>query len=81
MTQLYEESAGLPQVSLDSIKSFTAKFGSYVVCRPESRQDEYYQPTLDNINYAASLYGCRLVELSTGVTVNTDWRGERHLTY
>ena len=48
MAAFYEESAGLPQESLDSIQSFTAKFGNYVVCRPESRQDQYYQPTLDN---------------------------------
>ena len=73
MELLYNESQGLPEVSIDSIKSFTAKFGSYVGSYPESRQDELYEPTVDNIRYAASLHGYQLVELKIGITLNTDW--------
>lgn len=71
----------LHEASIDSIKSFTGKFGYYVGIHPESRNDHYYDPTVDNLRYALSLYGYQLRELSASVTVNDEWAGQRYLFY
>ncbi|MBR6128656.1 MAG: redoxin domain-containing protein, partial [Bacteroidaceae bacterium] len=56
MCQMYNESVNLPQATLDSITNFTHKFGGYVGSHPESRQDKYFDPTLQNLRDAAALY-------------------------
>ena len=76
MELFYNESQGLTKVSIDSIQTFTTKFGSYVQSYPESRQDEYIDPTLNNIRYAASLHGYQLVEIKATITINDEWDGE-----
>ena len=76
MELLYNESQGIPDVTIDSIKSFTAKFGRYVGSNPESKQDELYVPIVDNIRYAASIHGYELVELKIGITINADREDE-----
>lgn len=81
MELLYNESQGLPQVSIDSIKSFTAKFDNYVGSNPESKQDELYVPTVDNIRYAASLHGYKLVDLTISITINDEWEGETFIEF
>ena len=81
MFQMYTESKSLPEASIDSIKNFTGKFGNYVGIHPESRNDHYYDPTVDNLRYALSLYGYQLRELSASVTVNDEWAGQRYLFY
>ena len=81
MELLYNESQGLPEVSIDSIKSFTAKFDNYVGSNPESKQDELYVPTVDNIRYAASLHGYNLAELTISITFNDEWEGETFIEF
>ena len=81
MFQMYTESKSLPEASIDSIKNFTGKFGYYVGIHPESHNDHYYDPIVDNLRYALSLYGYQLRELSASVTVNDEWAGQRYLYY
>ena len=49
MHSMFNESVNLPQATLDSITNFTHKFGGYVGSHPESRQDKYFDPTLQNL--------------------------------
>ena len=79
MHSMFNESVNLPQATLDSITTFTHKFGGYVGSHPESRQDKYFDPTLQNLRDAAALYGYTIKESSvtTGVTVNDEWDGEK----
>ena len=83
MHQMYNESVTLPQATLDSITHFTYKFGGYVGTHPESRQDQYFTPTLQNLRDAAALHGCTIKEttVTTGITVNDEWDGESYLTF
>ena len=73
MESFYSESQGLPQCTIDSIKTFTSKFSSYVGSYPESRQDELFEPTVDNIRNACALHGYKLVEVNVGITINDEW--------
>ena len=79
MHSMFNESVNLPQATLDSITTFTHKFGGYVGSHPESRQDKFFDPTLQNLRDAAALYGYTVKESSvtTGVTVNNEWDGEK----
>ena len=79
MHSMFNESVNLPQATLDSITTFTHKFGGYVGSHPESRQDKFFDPTLQNLRDAAALYGYTVKESSvnTGVTVNDEWDGEK----
>ena len=83
MYQMYTESVNLPQATLDSITNFTHKFGGYVGSHPDSRQDQYFAPTLQNLRNAAALYGYTIREstVTTGVTVNDEWAGEKYITF
>ena len=79
MHSMFNESVNLPQATLDSITNFTHKFGGYVGSHPESRQDKYFDPTLQNLRDAAALYGYTIKEttVTTGITVNDEWDGEK----
>jgi len=83
MYQMYTESVNLPQATLDSITNFTYKFGGYVGSHPDSRQDQYFAPTLQNLRNAAALYGYTIREttVTTGVTVNDEWAGDKYITF
>ena len=83
MHQMYLESIDLPDATLDSISHFTSKLGNYVALYPDSRQDEYFDPTLKNLRGALSPYGYTVVERSVtlGVTVNTEWDGETFIEF
>ena len=83
MGQMYYESVNLPQATLDSITNFTHKFGVYVGSHPESRQDQYFDPTLQNLRNAAALHGYTIKEttVTTGITVNDEWAGEIFIQY
>lgn len=78
MHSMFNESLNLPQATLDSITNFTHKFGGYVGSHPESRQDQYFDPTLQNLRDAAALYGYTIKEttVTTGITVNDEWDSE-----
>ncbi len=83
MYQMYTESVNLPQATLDSITNFTHKFGGYVGSHPDSRQDQYFAPTFQNLRNAAALYGYTIREttVTTGVTVNDEWAGEKYIAF
>ena len=83
MYQMYTESVNLPQATLDSITNFTHKFSGYVGSHPDSRQDQYFAPTLQNLRNAAALYGYTIREttVTTGVTVNDEWAGDKYITF
>ena len=73
MELFYNESRGLSEVTLDSLKTFTNKFGCYVANYPESRQDKLFEPTVSNIRNAAALHGCKLVEVNIGITFEDEF--------
>ena len=83
MYQMYTESVNLPQATLDSITNFTHKFSGYVGSHPNSRQNQYFAPTLQNLRNAAALYGYTIREttVTTGVTVNDEWAGDKYITF
>ena len=81
MEQMYVESKNLPETSIDSIKSFTSKFGNYIKANPASMNNEYYTPTVENISYACSVFGYQLNISKTGITINTEWDGETIINY
>ena len=83
MHQMYNESINLPQATLDSITTFTHKFGGYVGSHPESRQDQFFDPTLQNLRDAAALYGYSVKDatLNTSITVNDEWAGETFIFF
>ena len=83
MYQMYTESVNLPQATLDSITNFTHKFSGYVGSHPDSRQDQYFAPTFQNLRNAAALYGYTIREttVTTGVTVNDEWDGEKYIAF
>ena len=80
---MFNESVNLPQATLDSITNFTHKFGGYVGSHPESRQDKYFDPTLQNLRDAAALYGYTIKEttFTAGITVNDEWDGETYIYF
>ena len=71
MESFHKESKSLPNCQMDSIKSFTAKFCSYVKANSEARQDDLYKPTVKNISFAAFHYGYYFTETKTGFSINT----------
>ncbi len=73
MFQFYEESIELPDATVDSIKSFNTKFSGYVIQHPDSRQDEYFEPTVANVRHAADLNGLNLSDLRIAIVINTTW--------
>ena len=75
MEKMFVESKSLPETSIDSIKSFTSKFGCYIKANPASKSDDYYKPTVDIISYACSVFGYQLKVLNIGITINSEWVG------
>ena len=75
MEKMFVESKSLPETSIDSIRSFTSKFGSYIKANPASKNNEYYNPTIENISYACSVFGYQLKVLNLGITINSEWVG------
>lgn len=83
MRSMFNESVTLPQATLDSIANFTYKFGGYVGSHPESRQDQYFAPTLQNLRDAAALHGYTIkgTTVTAGITVNDEWDGETFIYF
>ena len=43
----------------------------------EDQYDEFYQPTVDNMVYAASVFGYKLtVNVGVSIKINDEWDGE-----
>jgi hypothetical protein len=83
MRQMYDESTRLTQVQMDSISNFCDKLCGYLNKHPQSKQDEYFDPTFQNIQTAAALHGydVKLKEATFTITVNDEWKGETFITY
>lgn len=81
MVQFYEESQSLPEASKDSIISFNKQFVKYVDSHPGVESDDLYQPTRDNIDYAAELHGFKFGGLSIIITFDPEWEGEDDITF
>ena len=80
MHQMYNESIGLPSTSIDSVRRFTAKFSNYLRVNPGGWNDEYCDPTIDNMKYAASVFGYQLEVTTVKFRLNTEW-GEDSTIY
>ncbi len=76
MVQFYEESQSLPEASKDSIISFNKHFVKYVDSHPGAESDDLYQPTRDNIDYAAEVHGFKFGSLNIIITIDDSWDGE-----
>ena len=76
MVQFYDESQSLPEVSKDSIISFNNEFLNFVNSHPGAESDNLYQPTRDNIDYAAELHGFQFGGLNIIITFDPEWEGE-----
>ena len=83
MLLMYEESIWLPDAQLDSIYRFTKKLDNYVLFHPDALQDEYYEPTVQNLNVALADYGYEYKEKNVGITIDIDttWAGEHFFEY
>ena len=75
MHQMYNESVTLTEATLDSISSFCDKFYGYVNRNPESKQDQYFNPIIENVQAAAALHGRKMEFGSSSVEVlfDTTW--------
>ena len=76
MVQFYEESQSLPEASKDSIISFNKQFVDFVGAHPGAESDDLYQPTRDNIDYAAEVHGFKFGSLNIIITIDDSWDGE-----
>lgn len=81
MVQFYEESESLPEASKDSIISFNKQFVNFVNSHPGAESDELYQPTRDNIDFAAEVHGFKFGGLSIIITINDEWEGDTTIYY
>ena len=72
MEGFYVESCGLPVVTIDSVKSFSVKFGNYVTKHPESKSHSLYPKIQENIKSAS---------LRITIECDTTWDGETHINF
>lgn len=66
MESFYQESMGLNNVGLDSVRSFSAKVKDYVTVNPGEKQNPLYPKIQSNIKTAA---------LSISIEIDTIWDG------
>ena len=72
MDGFYVESCGLPVVTIDSVKSFSVKFGNYVTKYPQSKSHSLYPKIQENIKSAS---------LRITIECDTTWDGEKHINF
>ena len=72
MEAFYTESCTLPAVTIDSVKTFSAKVGKYVSKYPESKSHSLYSKILENIKSAS---------LRITIECDTTWDGETHINF
>jgi hypothetical protein len=73
MEMFFIESMGLPETSMDSVKSFISKFSAHIKTYPRSQTNEYFNPTVDNMSHACSVFGYEFTIAKTGFLLETDW--------
>ena len=77
MELFFIESKGLPEASMDSFHSCIDKCSAHIKTNPESQNSEYFNSTVDNMSYACSVFGYKLiVNVGVGITINDEWDGE-----
>lgn len=82
MELLYNESKGLPETSADSVTNFAQKFCSHLNSNLNNQNDEYFQPTVDNIEYAATVFGYKItIKTGVSITINDEWDGEYYMNF
>ena len=82
MELLYNESKGLAETSADSVTNFVQKFCDHMNSHLNDQNDEYFQPTVDNIEYAATVFGYKLtINMGVGITINDEWDGEYFMNF
>ena len=72
MEAFYTESCTLPTVTIDSVKTFSAKVGNYVTKYPESKSHSLYPKIQENIKTAS---------LRITIECDTTWDGETHINF
>ena len=72
MEGFYVESCGLPVVTIDSVKLFSAKVDNYTDVYPESKEHSLYPKIQANIKSAS---------LRITITADTTWSGETHINF
>ena len=81
MEIFFIESKGLPETSMDSVKSFISKFSAHIKTYPESQTSEYFNPTVDNMSHACSVFGYEFTIAKTGFLLETDWLLDTLITF
>ena len=72
MEGFYVESCGLPVVTIDSVKLFSAKVDNYTDVYPESKEHSLYPKIQANIKSAS---------LRITITADTTWTGETQINF
>ena len=72
MEAFYTESCTLPAVTIDSVKTFSAKVGNYVTKYPESKSHSLYPKIQENIKSAS---------LRITIVCDTIWDGETYINF
>ena len=82
MELLYNESKGLAKTSADSVSNFAQKFCDHMNNNLNDQNDEYFQPTVDNIEYAATVFGYKItIKTGVSITINDEWDGEYYMNF
>ena len=72
MENLYHESMGLPNVTLDSVKSFSAKVNNYVTQYPDEKSNPLYPLIIDNIKSA---------QLKITIIIDDKWKDSTYIYF
>ena len=72
MKAFYTESCTLPAVTIDSVKTFSAKVDNYVANYPKSKSHSLYPKIQENIKAAS---------LRITIECDTTWDGETHINF
>ena len=72
MKAFYTESCTLPAVTIDSVKTFSAKVGNYVTKYPESKSHSLYPKIQEYIKSAS---------LRITIVCDTIWDGETYINF
>ena len=72
MEGFYVESCGLPVVTIDSVKTFSAKVGNYVTKYPDSKSHTLYPKIQENIKSAS---------FRITIVCDTTWDGETQINF
>ena len=78
MQAFYAESRGLTETSKDSVVNYYYKFAGFYKQYPECEADEYFPPTVENLDNAFTHYG--IVQIGD-VIVNAGWGGNKYENY